>query len=98
MIRRGTKVGAVLSAAHRAADGGLHGHSWLVWATFVNAEVDALLLQARLRKVLESFDHTILGDEVARGEALAAVIGILLGCDRVDVERPLELISAWWER
>jgi 6-pyruvoyl-tetrahydropterin synthase len=95
----GTRVGAILCAAHRA--GGRadrwHGHTWVVWATFENCLDDAIALKGRLQRVLDDLDHGELPDSLARGEALAAHVGLrLAGSTLVEVERPLELISAWW--
>jgi predicted deacylase len=47
-----------------------------------------------LRKYLSIFDHQLLGDEVACGEALARSILLGLGCVKVEVRRPLEGLFA----
>lgn len=59
---------------------------------------DATAKQRELVSYLSIFDHQVLGDEVAWGEALGKSICLGLGCVRVDVSRPLERLYAKVER
>ena len=72
-------------AAHGRApvgtEGVLHGHSYEVWAWFLQA--DARDLQRRLDDVLANLDHTHLDDELAWGEALAEQTDLLV--EAIDV-------------
>lgn len=96
-MRSETTVGAVLSAAHRDAQGRIHGHTWQVWASAPRTEATAL--QRALQAVVGALDHTILPDNLSEGEDLARHVGEgLEGCFRVRVCRPLEMIEAIWER
>lgn len=96
-MRFGTKVGAVLCAAHQNFRGHVHGHTWQVWATCERR--DAVALQEDLKALLATLDHGVLPRELSEGEDLAAFVGERLnGCFRVDVCRPMEMIEAWWER
>ncbi len=90
-----TGVGCFFSATHHAPEGGApHGHSYEVIAWFPAGE-DARRLQAQLIAVTDAFDHTILPDSLASGEALAAYIGNALAhCVEVEVRRPLERMYA----
>lgn len=88
-----TGVGAILSAAHRSKEGNLHGHTWEITAWWEAGE-DAQHLQQQLIKYLSVFDHQVLGDDVAWGEALGKAITLGLGCVEVEVRRPLERIYA----
>ena len=101
MSRKLTGVGAVLSAAHVSRDRkSTHGHTWEIVAWFP-AKNDALMLQYSLNEEVGRLDHSILPDELAWGEELAAYIGRMLqelGCIAVDVSRPSERIFARWER
>ena len=82
-----TGVGGHISAAHRGADGGLHGHTWTVKAWFVAGE-DAVRLRDRLNAVLARFDHRELPPGMTLGEQLAQEIGRLLpGCVAVEMAR-----------
>ena len=91
-----TGSSAVVSAAHRDTEGNLHGHTWEVTAWWPEGE-DGLKLQQRLQQYLKVFDHTVLGDDVAWGEALAKSVLIGLKCVRVEVRRPLERLYAMVE-
>lgn len=92
-LKVSTGVGAVLCAAHRDRDGSMHGHTWEITAWWTGTP-DAREKQATLNLYLSSFDHGFLPDGLAWGEHLAARIASDLGCERVDVERPLERIYA----
>ena len=95
-----TTVGAVLCAAHRDRLGKLHGHTWTVWARFPQDQSglrDALVLQTKLRAIVDVWDHDELPDDLASGERLAEAIAILLGdADLVRLERLPEMIVAEW--
>jgi 6-pyruvoyl-tetrahydropterin synthase len=91
--RKLTGVSAVLSAAHRSREGVMHGHTWEIIAWWEAGE-DALVLQQRLRDYLKIFDHTVLGDDIAWGEALGTAMIHGLDCVEVEVRRPLEGIFA----
>ena len=92
-----TGVGAIICAAHNSSDGRLHGHTWEVTAWWPYAGSSALGLQARLGEAVARFDHGLLPDDLAWGEAIARYIGEELGCVAVDVSRPAERIYARWE-
>lgn len=91
-----TGASAIVSAAHRDTSGNLHGHTWEVTAWWREGE-DGVKLQRDLEHYLTVFDHTVLGDDVAWGEALAKSILIGLKCVRVEVRRPLERLFAMAE-
>ena len=95
-IRALTGASAVMSAAHNSREGVLHGHTWEVTAWWLEGR-DALDLQAELQRYLRAFDHTMLGDGTAWGEALAKSILVGLQCQRVEVRRPLERLYAMAE-
>lgn len=84
-----TGVSGVISAAHYSRDGNLHGHTWEIKAWWPAGEC-AVDLKQRLADYLRIFDHTVLGDTVAWGEALGQSLVHGLGCCRVEVSRPLE--------
>lgn len=90
-----TGVGGFFCAAHRDRDTGqLHGHTWDVIAWF-NSPKDAIALQGDLQAVLSAFDHQVLPDNLAWGEAIAdAICGRLEGCVEVQISRPSERIYA----
>lgn len=92
-----TGTSAVISAAHRARDGNLHGHTWEVTAWRAEGQ-DAVVFQKSLQDYLAIFDHTVLGDDCAWGEALAKAVLIGLDCVRVEVSRPLEKLYAIAEK
>lgn len=88
-----TGASAVVSAAHRDVNGNLHGHTWEVTAWWAEGK-DGVKLQQELEHYLKIFDHTVLGENVAWGEALAKSILVGLNCKRVEVRRPLERLYA----
>lgn len=88
-----TGVGTVISAAHMSRDGIMHGHTWEITAWFEEGRC-ALVLQEELKNYLKMFDHLVLGDDVAWGEALGRAIIHGMGCVKVEVSRPLERIYA----
>lgn len=93
-----TGVGGILSASHRdRLTGEVHGHSWevIVWHRCVNLN-DAVMLQNHLVTMLKTWDHTVLPDELARAEDLAAAIKRLSppSCVEVEIRRPLERLYA----
>lgn len=92
-----TGAGSIISAAHRNRDGQLHGHTWEVTAWW-QAGPCAVERQQTLASYLSIFDHQVLGDEIAWGEALAVSILHGLDCVKVEVARPLERIYAIAER
>lgn len=92
-----TGVRGVISAAHRSRDGHLHGHTWTVRAWFKDCPC-AVEKQAELTKYLSIFDHQVLGDAEAWGEALAQSILWGMTCHRVEVSRDAEGIYAMAER
>lgn len=96
MVVAFTGASAIVSAAHRDTSGNLHGHTWEVTAWWREGE-DGVKLQRDLEHYLTVFDHTVLGDDVAWGEALAKSILIGLKCVRVEVRRPLERLFAMAE-
>lgn len=93
-----TGVSALLSACHRdPLDGALHGHTWkfTIWV-FGDPPRDGRVLQAWLVTVLKAWDHTVLPDELASGEALCAAIAALHGdCTEVMVERAEGFLARW---
>lgn len=95
-MRSFTGVTGIVSAAHRSKDGQLHGHTWEIKAWWPAGEC-AVELKRQLAEYLENFDHQLLGDEVAWGEALGKCMILGLGCCRVEVSRPLEGIYAMVE-
>lgn len=94
-----TGVSGILCASHRdRLTGTLHGHTWRVTA-WVDGAIhrDGQNLQERLKGILRAWDHTVLPDELASGEAIVAAIAHLLGdCSEVLIERPLEGYAARW--
>lgn len=92
-----TGVSAIVSAAHRSRDGNLHGHTWEVVAWWPEGRC-AIQLKAELTNYLSIFDHTVLGDANAWGEALAKAVLIGMDCQKVEVRRPLEGMFAVAER
>jgi hypothetical protein len=92
-----TGVSSIVSAAHRSRDGAMHGHTWEVIAWWEGSPC-AVEKKAKLAKYLSIFDHTVLGDDVAWGEALGKAIVLGLGCAKVEVRRPLEGIFASVEK
>lgn len=92
-----TGAGAVLCAAHRDRTGNMHGHTWEVTAWWTG-KPDALQKQAELNSYLSFFDHSILADSVTLAEDLSRRIAEDLGCERVDIRRPLERLYAIAEK
>ena len=92
-----TGVRGVISAAHRSREGNLHGHTWTVRAWWVDCPC-AVEKQVELTNYLSIFDHTVLGDDEAWGEALAQAILWGLRCHRVEVSRDAEGLYAMAER
>ena len=88
-----TGASAIISAAHRSREGAMHGHTWEIKAWWPEGFC-AVQRQAELRNYLSVFDHTVLGDELAWGEALGKAILLGLECAKVEVSRPLEGIFA----
>ena len=88
-----TGVSAVLSAAHKSRNGVLHGHTWQITAWWSD-EPDAVQKRRDLQAYLSIFDHTVLADGLAWGECLARTILVGMGCEKVEVSRPLEGIYA----
>ncbi len=73
----------------------LHGHSYEVRAAWpLEPPRDALCLQLTLRDALKGFDHKTLPPELSRAEDIAKAIGGLLdGCVRVAIWRPVERLG-----
>lgn len=92
-----TGASSILSAAHRSREGHLHGHTWRVTAWWKEGDC-AVSRQKQLSDFLTVFDHTVLGDDYAWGEALGKAIAVALDCERVEVSRPLEGIFALVQR
>ena len=92
-----TGARGVICAAHRSKYGHMHGHTWTVRAWWLGNPC-AVTKQAELTKYLSIFDHTVLGDAEAWGEALAEAILWGMTCERVEVSREAEGIYAMAER
>jgi len=88
-----TGASAIVAAAHRSRDGVMHGHTWRIKAWWQGTP-DAVSKQTELRNYLSRFDHSVLPDELAWGEAFGAMILQDLGCVKVEIDRPLEGIFA----
>lgn len=88
-----TGASAIISAAHRDTAGNLHGHTWEITAWWPEG-TDGVELKQKLEQYLKVFDHTVLGDDVAWGEAIAKAVLVGLKCSRVEVRRPLERLYA----
>ena len=90
-IRTRIGVEGHFSAAHRAPDGQMHGHTWIIRAWFETPErADAHLYRAALHEILRQWDHTTLPDELAWGEDIGRAVITLCNCVRVEVMRPTE--------
>lgn len=87
---------AHISAAHRGADGVLHGHTWRVRAYRDYLGGDVVDWRGSLLAALEQLDHSQLPDKLTRAEALAEWIGVRLDASRVDVWREPEGLGATW--
>lgn len=96
-LKVSTGCSAIVSAAHKSVDGVMHGHTWEVVAWWPEGP-DATEKQAELRNYLSIFDHTVLADGIAWGEALAKSILLGMHCTKVEVRRPLEGLFAIVER
>jgi 6-pyruvoyl-tetrahydropterin synthase len=72
-----------------------HGHSYEVMVGWpAMPPRDALVLQAKLKVVLSSFDHKTLPREMSRAEQIAhAIIGLLGDCTVVEISRPVERLK-----
>lgn len=92
-----TGATAILCAAHRSREGVMHGHTWEITAWWTGMP-DATVKQDDLNKYLSVFDHAVLADGLAWAEKLGEAILIGMGCERVEVRRPLERLSAIVER
>lgn len=92
-----TGATGIVCAAHKSADGKLHGHTWQVRAMWSDRP-DAVRKQAELNSYLSLFDHQVLGPDLSWGESLAEAILLGLECERVEVSRPLEGLFAIAER
>jgi len=90
-----TGVSGHFSAAHKGADGSIHGHTWQVMAWFETpTRCDAICHKAALDGLLGHWDHSILPDELAWGEDIARTVGKLVNCVEVIVSRPLDGLHA----
>ena len=96
-VKKLTGASAVLCAAHRSREGVMHGHTWEITAWWYGCP-DAVEKRAELEKYLSVFDHTVLADGIAWAECLGEAIINGMGCERVEVRRPLERIHAIIER
>ena len=90
-----TGATAILSAAHRAADGRLHGHTWEITAWW-RAGGDALVLQDRLARWVAQIDHDVLPRGLSLSEEIAERAGRDLNAEEVLVWRSGERIGARW--
>ena len=91
-----TQVEATFSASHKdRTSGNLHGHSYLVTASFLYKGGDARHPLDMLRDEVKSLDHATLPDNLSWAEEIAAyLLGVLPDCNRVRVSRPLEGLHA----
>lgn len=92
-----TGAGSFFCAAHRDTEGNLHGHTWEVTAWW-SGTPDAVERQSALNAALKEFDHTVLDNSMAWGEKLGRVLIKKLGCQKVEISRPLERLYAVIER
>lgn len=90
-----TGAGAILCAAHRGADGRMHGHTWEIVAWWP-AGGDALVLQDRLKRWVAQIDHDILPRDLSLAEQIAERVGHDLACAEVQVWRVGERLRARW--
>ena len=103
--RKLTGVGRILCASHRdRRTNQMHGHTWEVTAWFTYDGTDQSVRLHQLNEAIGHFDHRVLPDHIAWGEALAEFVGNSINreaertiCVAVDVSRPLERIYARWE-
>lgn len=94
-----TWAGWYFSASHRdPMSGELHGHTWEVEAAWQGEPYrDNRALQETLKGILAVWDHTVLPDALASGEAIAQAIGsLIVDCAGVNVSRPSERLRATW--
>ena len=90
-----TGVGWFFSASHRdPVRQELHGHSYEVTCWYEADGRDAVVLQEGLKVALLAFDHKTLPEELARAENMAAAIMHLMGCEGVEISRPVERLRA----
>lgn len=86
-----------ICAAHRSPTGVMHGHTWMVratWSKIINVEDrKAALVEACARRC-----HGVLTGTEGSAEGLAKSIGAELSADRVDVWREAEGLGAIWRR
>ena len=75
----------------------MHGHTWTVRAWWRSSPC-AVTKQTELTNYLSIFDHQVLGDAEAWGEALAQAILWGMNCEKVEVSREAEGIYASAER
>lgn len=92
-----TGAGSFFCAAHKDAEGNLHGHTWEVTAWW-SGTPDAVERQAALTAALKEFDHTVLDNGMAWGEKLGQALIRKLDCQKVEISRPLERLYAVIER
>lgn len=90
-----TGVGAILAAAHRGADGRMHGHTWEIIAWWPAGD-DALALQDRLAEWVAQIDHDVLPPDLSLAEQIAARAGRDLDAIEVQVWRVGERLGARW--
>lgn len=88
-----TGAEGVLSVAHYAPDGRLHGHTYIVRAWWDN-EPCAVESQERLKAWLGKFDHGCLPLNMSRAERIGEQCLMALGCCRVEVMRHGEGVFA----
>lgn len=91
-----TSAEAHFCAAHESALGRMHGHTYVVCATWPDTGMDALIRKRSLDDACKEFDHAVLPESLTRAEAIAAYLGRLLGASRVEVRREREGLSASW--
>ena len=96
-LRVFTGASAILCAAHRSAEGVMHGHTWEVTCWWEDSP-DAVQKQIELNKYLSIFDHAVLADGIAWAEKLAETIIHGMNCKKVEISRPLERLYAVAER
>lgn len=91
-----TGAGAILCAAHRGADGRMHGHTWEITAWWPADGSDALALQARLQYWIDQIDHDVLPADLSLAEQIAEQAGRDLAAIEVQVWRAGERLGARW--
>jgi len=95
-----TGVSGHFSAAHRDfATGEMHGHTWLVTAWFKPPyRSDARRHKTDLDRLLATWDHTTMPDDLARGEDIARAVATLDNVVEVEIRRPTEGFHARWRK